>query len=112
MIILRPEYQQQLNKHIHDPTIKLVLVHGGRGSGKTTFLKNLLNDVSIQQKKYYFSFEDQIVAKKFRDANDFKQYMQFKYHMDFHEPHLLLLNEIQYSKNIFKVLKELLEDPE
>jgi hypothetical protein len=36
--------------------------------------------------------------------------MQIKYGIDFHEPSLLLLNEIQYSKNIISVLDELIQD--
>ena len=36
--------------------------------------------------------------------------MQIKYGINFHERNLLLLNEIQYSKNIITVLNELLED--
>lgn len=64
----------------------------------------------IHTKKYYFSFEDEIVAKKFISADDFKGYMQIKYGIDFSLPHILLLNEIQYSKNFLKILDELLHD--
>ncbi len=38
--------------------------------------------------------------------------MQIKYGINFHETNLLLLNEIQYSKNIIWVLHELLQDPD
>jgi predicted AAA+ superfamily ATPase len=36
--------------------------------------------------------------------------MQIKYGINFYEQNLLLLNEIQYSKNIIGVLYELLQD--
>jgi predicted AAA+ superfamily ATPase len=38
--------------------------------------------------------------------------MQIKYGINFYEHNILLLNEIQYSKNIISVLHELIEDKE
>ena len=110
MHIFRPQYLVQLSAMIDNKTSKLIFLHGGRGSGKTTLLKNILADTHISQKKYYFSFEDEIVAKKFKNADDFKGYMQIKYGINFYEHNILLLNEIQYSKNFISVLRELLED--
>jgi predicted AAA+ superfamily ATPase len=62
----------------------------------------------LSQKKYYFSFEDDIVAKKFKNADDFIGYMQIKYGIDFQDNNLLLLNEIQYSKKLLTIFHELL----
>jgi len=36
--------------------------------------------------------------------------MQIKYGINFYEHNILLLNEIQYSKNFINVLEELLQD--
>ena len=104
MQIFRPQYIEQLTHLIQAKEKKLIFLHGGRGSGKTTILKYILSDHDISQKKYYFSFEDDIVAKKFKNADDFKGYMQIKYGINFYENNILLLNEIQYSKNIISVL--------
>lgn len=38
--------------------------------------------------------------------------MQIKYGINFYENNILLLNEIQYSKNFINVLEELLQDSE
>ncbi len=110
MQIFRPQYLRELIAIINDQSAKLIFLHGGRGSWKTTILKHILADHDISQKKYYFSFEDDIVAKKFRNADDFKWYIQIKYGINFYEHNILLLNEIQYSKNFINVLSELLED--
>lgn len=112
MQIFRPQYLRELISIIDNESVKLVFLHGGRWSWKTTILKNILANHDINQKKYYFSFEDDIVAKKFKNADDFKWYMQIKYGLNFHEKNILLLNEIQYSKNFISVLHELLEDKE
>ncbi len=37
--------------------------------------------------------------------------MQIKYGIDFQLPNILLLNEIQYSKNLLTIFYELLQDP-
>lgn len=110
MQIFRPQYLNELSTLIQTQESKLIFLHGWRGSGKTTILKHILTDPTITQKKYYFSFEDDIVAKKFKNADDFKWYMQIKYGLDFYENSILLLNEIQYSKNFISVLRELLSD--
>ena len=110
MLIFRPYYLQKIKDILKKGEKKLIFLHGSRGVGKTTLLKTLQLDTDISVKKYYFSFEDDIVAKKFLNADDFRGYMQIKYGIDFHEPSLLLLNEIQYSKNIISVLDELIQD--
>lgn len=110
MQIFRPHYIDNIYDIINNKDTKLLLLHGGRWSGKTTILKHLASDSSIHFKKYYFSFEEEIVAKKFKNADDFRGYMQIKYGINFSEHNLLLLNEIQYSKNILNVFDQLLED--
>ena len=111
MQISRPNYISQLQQNIDDNK-KVILLHGWRGSGKTTILKHLMSHIEFCQKKYYFSFDEDIVAKKFKNAEDFKWYMQIKYGINFYEHNLLLLNEIQYSKNILSLFEELIQDKE
>lgn len=110
MLIFRPYYLKKIKNILKKGEKKLIFLHGSRGVGKTTLLKTLQLDIEISVKKYYFSFEDDIVAKKFLNADDFRGYMQIKYGINFQEPSLLLLNEIQYSKNIISVLDELIQD--
>ena len=110
MLIFRPYYLKKIKDILKKGEKKLIFLHGSRGVGKTTLLKTLQLDTEISVKKYYFSFEDDIVAKKFLNADDFRGYMQIKYGINFQEPSLLLLNEIQYSKNIISVLDELIQD--
>ncbi len=110
MQLFRPYYIDNIYNILEDKETKLILLHGWRLSGKTTILKHLVSDINIQSKKYYFSFEEEIVAKKFKNADDFRWYMQIKYGINFAEHNLLLLNEIQYSKNILSVFQQLLKD--
>lgn len=110
MQVFRPHYLNQLKTIINTNEKKFIFLHGGRGSWKTTLLKHILSDHDISQKKYYFSFEDDIVAKKFKNGDDFKGYMQIKYGINFAEHNILLLNEIQYSKNILNVFHDLIQD--
>lgn len=112
MQIFRPQYIQKIHDAIQTQSTKILLLHGGRGTWKTTILKQFISDTTFSQKRYYFSFEEDIVAKRFKNADDFRWYMQIKYGINFHEHNILLLNEIQYSKNIISVLQELLEDLE
>ncbi len=112
MHIPRPHYMDTLHTLIRDKNKKIILLHGGRWSGKTTLLNQLISDPELSQKRYYFSFDEEIVAKKFKNADDFKWYMQIKYGISFYEDNILLLNEIQYSKNIFSLFAEFLQDKE
>lgn len=107
MHIPRPRYISQLRDTIQANN-KVILLHGGRWSWKTTLLREILSDTSLNQKKYYFSFDEDIVSKKFKNADDFVSYMQIKYGINFQENNLLLLNEIQYSKKILTIFHELL----
>ncbi len=107
MHIPRPHYISRLHEAI-SANNKIILLHGGRGSWKTTLLREIISDHSLSQKKYYFSFDEDIVSKKFKNADDFVSYMQIKYGIDFAERNLLLLNEIQYSKKILTIFQELL----
>jgi len=107
MHIIRSHYLTTLHQAIENKK-SLILLDGGRGSGKTTLLKDILADHTLSQKKYYFSFDEDIVSKKFKHCDDFIGYMQIKYGIDFQQPNILLLNEIQYSKNILHLMYEFL----
>jgi predicted AAA+ superfamily ATPase len=71
MNIPRTHYITLLHSNIEQEK-KLIILHGGRGSGKTTLLRQIVSDHTLSLKKYYFSFEDDIVAKKFKNSDDFK----------------------------------------
>lgn len=108
MHILRPYYMNQLADAVQEGK-KIILLDWWRWSGKTTILRDVMSDASFGPKKYYFSFDDDIVAKKFKSADDFVSYMQIKYGIDFWSDNLLLLNEIQYSKKLLTIFHELLQ---
>lgn len=71
-------------------------------------MKQLYNDDSIDTKKYYFSFDDQLGVKQFKDGNEFMSFMQIKFGIDFSKAGLLFLNEIQFSKNIGSIIHDLI----
>ena len=100
MIIERAKYLNPLKEAINDPSIKCIVLDGPRHAGKTTILQQIYNDDTIAMKKYYFSFDDQISTKQFKDSNEFISFMQIKFGIDFTKSNLLFLNEIQFSKNI------------
>ncbi len=100
MIINRQKYVKQLKDAIYDPSIKCIVLDGPRQAGKTTLLQHIYYDDTVEFKKYYFSFDDQLSTKQFKDSQEFLSFMQIKFGIDFSEPNLLFLNEIQFSKNI------------
>lgn len=108
MIIHRKKYVDQIYSAIHNDIIKFVLLNGGRESWKTTLLREIMNDETISNKKYYVSLDDHIVSKQFTGTDDFMSYMQIKFGIDFFQQNLLLLNEIQYSKNLWSIVNDLL----
>ncbi len=108
MIIKRPRYIKLLKEAILDTSIKCVVLDGPRQAGKTTLLQHLYYDNTIEQKKYYFSFDDQLSTKPFKDSQEFISFMQIKFGIDFSEPSILFLNEIQYSKNIGTIIHNLI----
>jgi hypothetical protein len=65
-----------------------------------------MHDTTITLKKYYFSFDTDLVAKKFLHVQDFVAYMELSFGIDFAKPGLLLLNEMHYSPDIYVVLTE------
>lgn len=65
--------------------------------------------MNISLQKYYYSFDEHIGTKQFKDTHDFIQYMQIRYGVRFDKPGILLLNEIQYSKNMGSILHDLVK---
>ncbi len=70
-----------------------------------------MHDTEIISKKYYFSFDSQVVAKKFTHAQDFVAYIQLSLGVDFMTDGILLLNEMHYSPDIYTILSEYLMHP-
>lgn len=108
MIIKRERYVKRLKDAIYDPKVKCIVLDGPRHAGKTTLLKHIYHDDTIEEKKYYFAFDDQISTKQFKDSQEFISFMQIKFGIDFTVPNLLFLNEIQYSKNIGSIIHDLI----
>ncbi len=110
MLIPRPRYVSQLRSAIDNPSIKCIVLDGPRQAGKTTLLKHIYDDDSVEMKKYYYSFDDQLSTKQFKDSQEFISFMQIKFGIDFSKQNILFLNEIQYSKNIGTIIHDLINE--
>lgn len=110
MRIRREKYILAIQNFLDSSKKSILVLDGPRFAGKSTLLNHVYTSTEMWSgKKYYYSFDDEIGSKQFRDADDFMQYMQIKYWVDFHTEWLLLLNEIQYSKNIGSILHDLIK---
>ena len=109
MKIRREKYILAIQDFLDYSKKSILVLDGPRFAGKSTLLNHVYTSDMRTGKKYYYSFDEEIGSKQFRDAHDFMQYVQIKYGVDFHSPGLLLLNEIQYSKNIGTILHDLLK---
>jgi len=107
-MIVRTKYINQIKEKLNS-TNRVIFLIGARDVGKTTILKQIHWDDEIHFKKIYFSFDDSIVSKQFEDVSDFVNYMKIKFGATFWSDELILLNEIQYSKNIYPILQNLSE---
>lgn len=110
MYIQRPKYLDRIYKAISDENIRLLFLTGPRDAGKTTLLKHIYDDQDISLKKHYYSFDQSIVSKQFHDTREFMNYFNIRFGIQFDQPGLLLLNEIQYSKDIVALLFRLCSD--
>lgn len=88
---------------------KLVLLYGQRQVGKTTLIKILLEDKSLDKYKKFFSFED--TQKRYFDTKqEFLDYLKFEFDIDVYQDMYLFLDEVQYVENIVWILKSLYDD--
>lgn len=109
MKIERTKYVKAIEQFINQSPKSILLLDGPRFAGKSTLLDHTYTSDMREGKRYYYSFDEHIGTKQFKDTADFMQYMQIKYGVDFSQPWLLLLNEIQYSKNIGNILHDLIK---
>lgn len=94
---------------VHDPDIRIIHIHGARWSGKTHILNLLMQDNTINQKKFFLSFEHDIVAKQFHTVHDVMTSISLTTGIDRSTPSLLLINEVQYSKNLIALIHEMIK---
>jgi predicted AAA+ superfamily ATPase len=109
MKIPRKKYVHVIEAFLTSSPKSILLLDGPRFAGKSTLLEHIYSQMVLPYKKYYYSFNEHIGTKQFKDSHDFIQFMQIKHGVVFSEPGVLLLNEIQYSKNMGQILHDLVK---
>lgn len=109
-LLQRDNYMKKLAEAVEDVNLRLIFLTWPRDAGKTTLLKKFYDHYESKVKKHYFSFDQTIVSKQFHDLDEFKHYMQIKLGINFDKESILMLNEIQYSKDIIEIIIQLLQD--
>ncbi len=110
MKIPRNKYVSSIQSFLNTSSKSILLLDWPRFAGKSTLLEHVYStDDMWTGKKYYYSFDEHIGTKQFKDTHDFMQYMQIRHGVHFEEPWVLLLNEIQYSKNMWSILHDLIK---
>ena len=71
-----------------------------------------MHDHSISQKKFFLSFEQDIVAKQFLTVHDVMTSISLTTGIDWSKPSILFINEVQYSKNLIALISEIINMPE
>jgi len=107
MIFKRTKYLDELYSALENE--KLIIIYGARQVWKTTLLRVLLEDDTLDVTKKYINFDD-IYDKKFKTKQDFINYLAFNYEIDFFNEGILFLDEIQTIDNIEQILKSLYDD--
>lgn len=109
MKIPRNNYVSSIASFLNNSKKSILLLDWPRFAGKSTLLEHIYSEMWGDSKKYYYSFDAHIWTKQFKDTHDFIQFMQIKHWVDFDKPGILLLNEIQYSKNMGSILHDLIK---
>lgn len=88
MQIAREKYLILIQQFLDSRAKSILVLDGPRFAGKSTIMDYVYTSEMGDGigKKYYYSFEDVIGTKQFKDTADFMQYMQIKYGVDFHKP--------------------------
>ncbi len=107
MIFKRNKYLKELYSSLK--TKKLIVLYWARQVGKTTLLKTLLMDDSLDYNKKYINFDD-IYEKEFKTKSEFTKYLEFNYSVEFDKKGILFLDEVQTINNIEQILKSLYDD--
>lgn len=107
----RTRYVNALHSSLKDEHKRLILLTWPRDAGKTKILEYTYHSDDIKEKKRYYPFDASIVTKQFHDIQEFMYYMSIKIGVIWHEPGILMLNEIQYSKWILELLQKIVQQP-
>jgi len=85
MKIPRNNYVSSIQSFLNTSKKSILLLDGPRFAGKSTLLDHVYSEMNINVKKYYYSFDEHIGTKQFKDTHDFMQYMQIRYGVRFDE---------------------------
>ena len=107
MLFKRKKYLDKIYKYLENS--KLIILYWARQVWKTSLLKILIEDKNLKLKKYYINFDD-IFEKKWNNKQEFIDYINFNYQVDFYKKWILFLDEIQTIENIEQILKSLYDD--
>lgn len=107
----RSTIYQTMKQEIFEKKQKLLFLIWPRESGKTTILKHLREDKNFSFPCIYINFEKDLLTQQFETSQDIIYYFQITHGIDVHKPSLILLNEIQYSKNTPTLLLEITQNP-
>lgn len=108
MLFKRKKYLDKIYKYLENNN-KLIILYWARQAGKTSLLKILIEDKNLNSSKYYINFDD-IFEKKWNNKQEFIDYINFNYSVDFYKKWILFLDEIQTIENIEQILKSLYDD--
>ncbi len=103
----RTKYIDRIKKALKKE--KLVLLYWQRQVWKTTLMKMLIEDDNLKGTKKIFSFED-TQKRNFVTKQDFLDYLQFEFDIDFYNNDYIFLDEVQYVENIVSILKSIYDD--
>ncbi len=109
MLFKRRKYLDKIYKYLENS--KLIILYWARQVWKTSLIKILIKDVKLKTKKYYINFDD-IFEKKWNNKQEFLNYINFNYSVDFYKEWILFLDEIQTIENIEQILKSIYDDDE
>jgi len=109
MLFKRKKYLDKIYKYLENS--KLIILYWARQVWKTSLIKILIKDVKLKTKKYYINFDD-IFEKKWNNKQEFLNYINFNYSVDFYKEWILFLDEIQTIENIEQILKSIYDDEE
>ena len=103
----RKYYLEKIQQTFNDKERILFLVWG-RQVGKTTLLKSLIEFGLIPQEKSFFLNWDELF-EEFQNAEQFLEYLKIKYGFDMENIEYFIIDEFHFIKNIWLILKNLID---
>lgn len=93
-----------------ESTARIIYLYGPRWGGKSSLLescKDYLDKSKISWE--YYSFDENVVSKHFESLDEFLSFLRLKTWCNPAKKCVLLLNEVQFCKNIEELLKQYVE---